>query len=100
MISLLVVQRDEASAMRLEAVYHRKQYREIFHCRRVYLFFLPPLRAKAFLTEKVVRRTSPHAVYRLSQVGATRARHMLAAWFPAPPPASGHTMCWDLPNCV
>jgi len=28
MISLLVVQRDEASTTRLEAVYHRKQYKD------------------------------------------------------------------------
>jgi hypothetical protein len=34
MISLLVVQRNETRAMLLEAVYHRKNYREIFHSRQ------------------------------------------------------------------
>jgi hypothetical protein len=32
MISLLDVQRNKIRAMRLEAVYHRKKYKEIFHC--------------------------------------------------------------------
>jgi hypothetical protein len=38
MISLLVVQRNETRAMLLEAVYHRKNYREIFHSRQAGFF--------------------------------------------------------------
>jgi hypothetical protein len=38
MISLLDVQRNETRAMRLEAVYHRKKYKEIFHNRHAGFF--------------------------------------------------------------